>query len=299
MSLDSTRLFLGQRPNNMLCDGLFIRAEAGTITAIMGPAGAGKSVLLEILGAYLRPTRGTVYFDGVDLHANYKTIRRQIGFVPQADVMIPELTVADSLDYRLRLHERLPREQRQQEIERVCASLGFGEKLQKILHQRIGSPEWRGDYPSGGERRRINIAHELIGKPSVLFLDEPTSGLSTVDAEKVMTTLRSLADDCELMILMTIHQPSRELFQQMNDLLLIYRGKPAYYGDAAFAVEYFQQNSNIRLTADQNPAEFVLDFVRDEELGEAAVKEFEGNLARSDVRLKLPLPGSANATGGP
>jgi ABC transport system ATP-binding/permease protein len=213
--------------------------------------------------------------------------------VPQAEVMIPELKVRESLDYRLRL--RFPSMHpaaRRHLVRATCSALGFGAQLDSFLEKQIGSPEWKGRYPSGGERRRINIAHELISQPLVLFLDEPTSGLASSDANAIVRLLHELARTQGLTVLMTIHQPSLEAMACIDDLLLIYRGgRPAYYGEAARAVEYFRQISGDRSTHAVHPAEYAFEFLRNEEMGAWTVRQFEEALAaRRFPFLREPLP---------
>jgi len=291
IELTSTPLFLKSKQGRALCNGLYIRAEPGTVTGIMGPAGAGKSVFLKLMAGYTPPDQGCIHMNGADLYRNFDALKEQIGYVPQAEIMPPELTVAVSLDFRLRLHARLARSIRQERIKSVCTKLGFSNKLEQILHQKIGSPDSIGDYPSGGERRRINIAHELIGEPSILFLDEPTSGLATGDAEVVVNLLRGLADESGVTVVLTIHQPSREVFALFDDLLMIAKGgSVAYYGRAPRATEYFQQVGGIRFPATHNPAEFVMDFVREQHIGEWAAGVFAQSISRPEFPFLKRLP---------
>lgn len=201
---------------------------------LMGPSGAGKSLFLSALNGYLRPSRGRVLFRGIDLHANYGLFRGQIGYVPQDDIIHPALTVRQALFFAARL--RLPVDFSDAEIHDRINALLTQLGLAASADVLIGSPEKRGI--SGGQRKRVNLAMELITDPSVLFLDEPTSGLSSEDTLKVIRLLREMANTGKT-ILLTIHQPSLEAFKCLDNLALIAKdsgssqpGRLAYYGPA-------------------------------------------------------------------
>ena len=281
----------------LICDGSFIRAKPGTITAIMGPSGAGKSVLLNLLNGYNHPTNGHVLVGGqFDVHGagGAKAVRDFVGFVPQAEVMIPELTVLQSLCYRLRLrYPDIKRDFSERFAAQVCSRLGFDPtRLQEFLHKRIGSPESRGEVLSGGERRRANIAHELVCRTQVLLLDEPTSGLSSVDADEIVALLHDLAKQDGLTIITTVHQPSRDAFSRFDDLLLMsYGGKVAYYGSAQQAPSYLEHGTPKRC-GNRNPAEFVLDVLREPADRDRLTKKFANTAARPS---SIPSPLAAGA----
>jgi ABC-type multidrug transport system ATPase subunit len=141
--------------------------------------------------------------------------------------------------------------------------LGLGD-LDNLLAKRVGSPEWRGEYPSGGERRRINIAHEVLSQPQVLFMDEPTSGLAFIDADGLIKQMRILAAERDIPVVMTIHAPGRETFECFHDVLVMgMGGAAAYYGPCSKAAEYFQQTTPITYQ-EENPAEYILKCVSNE-----------------------------------
>lgn len=271
---------------------MYVSADTGTLTGILGPAGAGKSIFLKLLCGYLKPSQGSVHINGLNLHRDYKKVRQYLGYVPQGEIMIPELTVSSSLDYRIRLTRPSTKPERRARILQVLADLGFSDKLGQITRQRIGKPEWQGNYLSGGERRRINIAHELVNQPDILVLDEPTSGLSASDAERVLGFLRHLADEEDMTIVFTIHQPGRELFGLLDDLLIVsWSGQCAYYGPRNRAIEYLHAISGIHMQPTQNPAEFVLDFVRYPKLGRQTSQIFK-EASRGDAFPYLRIPDS-------
>jgi ABC-type multidrug transport system ATPase subunit len=264
IAVNTTELCLLDRRRRALCDSLYLRAAPGALTAIMGPCGCGKSVFLRLLTGYERPTQGRIFFGNSELWADYEHVRDIIGYVPQAEVMIPELLVSESLDYRLRFRfrNRGPEERREQ-IQRTCAMLGLSD-LDSLLAKRVGSPEWRGEYPSGGERRRINIAHEILSQPQVLFMDEPTSGLASIDADGLIKQMRVLAVQRTIPVIMTIHAPGRETFECFHDVLVMgMGGVVAYYGRQSNVVEYFQKTTPITYQG-ENPAEYILKCVSNE-----------------------------------
>lgn len=217
-----------------LVEGASFTVFPSEMIGIMGHSGVGKTTLLNALNGYLRPREGMVLINGQDLYAHYAQFAAHIGYVPQDDIVHRDLTVGQALYYAARL--RLPADYRRADISarigKVVRQLG----LEGTENLRIGSPEKRGI--SGGQRKRVNLAMELITDPLVLFLDEPTSGLSSVDAWSVMKVLRELADAGKT-ILLTIHQPNLKVFQLLDNLALIARdesplgpGKIVYYGPA-------------------------------------------------------------------
>ncbi|MBQ7179496.1 MAG: ATP-binding cassette domain-containing protein [Victivallales bacterium] len=231
--------------------GAFLMASPEELTAIMGPSGAGKSVFLKMLCGYDRPS-AVLHPAGHEIPMTDDAIRicgatgenafDYLGYVPQGDLLYPELTTEQSLRYRMKLKfgSLLTEEDISQCIEHACIELMNLDKSK--LKQQIGNIDWIGSYPSGGERRRINIAHELVLEPRVLILDEPTSGLSSQDSRDVMKALVRLAHSKQMCIIMTIHQPSMEMFRKIDDLLLLVGGSVAYYGRRALALEWLKAN---------------------------------------------------------
>jgi ABC-type multidrug transport system ATPase subunit len=184
--------------------------------AIMGPAGAGKTTFLKAINGYTLPASGRVLFNGADLHRYYDRYRQQISYVPQDDIVHAQLTVREALYFTAKLRTDLTDAEIDKRIDEVLASLGIQDKKNTI----IGSPERK--VLSGGQRKRVNIAMELIIAAPVIVLDEPTSGLSSHDAENVIQVLKKLALDGNI-ILTTIHQPSLSIFKQFDNLIMISR----------------------------------------------------------------------------
>ena len=194
---------------------------------LMGPSGAGKTTLMMALNGYLLPSSGRSLINGDDLYANYNAYRGAIGYVPQDDIVFPQLTVGESLYYtaRLRLPPDTTREEIDAKIERLLDQL----EIAHTRDTRIGDAVKKGI--SGGERKRVNLAQELITEPSLLMLDEPTSGLASEDTINVMRLLRGLADEGRT-VLLTIHQPSLEAYRLMDNVLYMFHGRLVYYGPA-------------------------------------------------------------------
>jgi ABC-type multidrug transport system ATPase subunit len=211
-----------------LLDPVSLTVYPSELVALMGPAGAGKTTLLKTLNGYTPPDEGSILFNGEDLYANQEQFRLQIGYVPQDEIMHPQLTVKEALYYTAKLRTDL----RDSEIETRVMQVLKDLNIDDIGDREIGSPERK--VISGGQRKRVNIAMELLSDPSVLFLDEPTSGLSSHDAYHVMQLLRRLADSGKT-IITTIHQPSIDIFKQFDSLIMVSRDK----GDKAGMLVYF------------------------------------------------------------
>ena len=243
-----------------LIHGVSFTLLAGEFAALMGPSGAGKTTLLNALNGYTPPAKGDVLLNNYDLYAHFDQFRNVLGYVPQDDVIHRELTVFEALWYsaRLRLPPDYDDHEIKQRIKQVIAQLGL-EGTEDVL---IGSPEKKGI--SGGQRKRVNLAMELLTDPKVLFLDEPTSGLSSEDTLQVMKVLRKLADDGRTIIL-TIHQPSLEAYQLLDHLVLMAKdankpepGRLGYFGPAyPDAVNFFNPNGvpNLKSGTDPSPDE--------------------------------------------
>jgi ABC-type multidrug transport system ATPase subunit/pSer/pThr/pTyr-binding forkhead associated (FHA) protein len=201
------------------------------LVALMGPAGAGKTTLLKALNGYTKPVEGRVLFNGASLYDYYDRFRQQMGYVPQDDIVHPQLTVGEALYFSARLRTDLSDSEIRARTLTVLDQLHMSDKIDTL----IGSPERK--TLSGGQRKRVNIALELINDTPVLFLDEPTSGLSSYDAEQVIEVLKELSTQGKT-IITTIHQPSPKIYKQFDDLIMVYReergntGSMVYFGPA-------------------------------------------------------------------
>lgn len=208
----------------------------GKLIGIMGGSGSGKSTLLNLLNGNLTPSKGKVTINGIDVHQQREQIRGVIGHVSQDDLLIEELTVFQNLYFNAKLcFGDLNTERITERVMRILQSLG----LYETKDLKVGSPLEK--TISGGQRKRLNIALELIREPSVLFVDEPTSGLSSRDSENIMDLLKELALKGRL-VFVVIHQPSSDIFKLFDKLLLMdQEGHPVYYGDPVDAVVYFKR----------------------------------------------------------
>lgn len=293
VGLDTTplRYVLPGRPKRVLCDGPYLRARPGTFTAILGPTGSGKTLFLSLLNGYLAPTSGRVVIaDNFDPHRDHRILRDFVGYVPQDDILIPELTVRQSLKYRLELKfPDMAAYTRNRLIYDTCHQLGLnGERADKFLDTIIGSPDLRRRGLSGGERKRANIAHELITKPLILIVDEPTSGLSSADADQIAGLLRRLATEDSLSVIASVHQPSVRVFEQFDDLMVLgFGGRLAYYGSASESVDFFQKATG-KPSDGPNPAEWILEQVVNPGVGAQIGTAFERHRAHSP-NISLPL----------
>jgi ABC-type multidrug transport system ATPase subunit/rRNA maturation endonuclease Nob1 len=250
------------RKRKRLIEDAWLTIYPSEIVALMGPSGAGKTTLMNALNGYTPPTGGVVLINGLDVYANYSQFCGHIGYVPQDDIMHRELTVGQALHYTARL--RLPADHSKADIQARTKSILKLLDLEGTEDVLIGSPEKKGI--SGGQRKRVNLAMELMTDPSILFLDEPTSGLSSEDALMVMKVLRDLANAGKT-VLITIHQPGLEVFRLADTLLMVSKDKnskdPAkmvYFGPAyPDAVEFFNPNgiANAKPGVDPSPDEIM------------------------------------------
>lgn len=209
----------------------------GELLAIMGGSGTGKSTLLSILNGNLIPDEGSITINGHDI--SEPQAKDLIGFVPQDDLLIEELTVYQNLYYTAKLcFATLTEEDIRKRVIDTLNGLG----LDAVKDLKVGSPINK--YISGGQRKRLNIALELIREPAVLFLDEPTSGLSSADTERVINLLKEQTYKGKL-IVVNIHQPSSDVFKLFDRLWMLDRGGyPVYDGNPIDAITYFKEAAN-------------------------------------------------------
>lgn len=209
----------------------------GELIAIMGGSGSGKTTLISILNGNIVPQKGSITINGYPLdHPNAKAL---IGFVPQDDLLIEELTVYQNLYYTARLcFDGMPEEEIDRRVTTTLKDLG----LFQAKDLKVGSPIKK--IISGGQRKRLNIALELLREPAVLLLDEPTSGLSSADTENVISLLKEQTAKGKL-IVTNIHQPSSDVYKLFDRLWLLDKGGyPVYDGNPIEAITYFKRAAN-------------------------------------------------------
>jgi len=216
-----------------------INEESGKLIGIMGGSGAGKSTLLNVLNSMETPSGGSVKINGKNIHTESGELEGVIGHVSQDDLLIEELTVYQNLFYNAKLcFGNLSDEEIKKRCIHLLAELGLSE----TSNLKVGSPLEK--TISGGQRKRLNIALELVREPSVLFVDEPTSGLSSRDSENIMDLLKELALKGKL-IFVVIHQPSSDIYKMFDKLMILdVGGYPIYYGNPVDAVSYFKRLVN-------------------------------------------------------
>lgn len=209
--------------------------ESGKLIGIMGGSGAGKSTLLNVLNSNEIPSGGSVKINGINIHTEKNKIEGVIGHVSQDDLLIEELSVFQNLFYNAKLcFGNKPDKEISEMVVDVLTDIG----LIETRDLKVGSPLEK--TISGGQRKRLNIALELIREPSVLFVDEPTSGLSSRDSENIMDLLKELALKGKL-VFVVIHQPSSDIFKMFDKLMILdVGGYPIYYGNPVDSVIYFK-----------------------------------------------------------
>ncbi|MCW5912524.1 MAG: ATP-binding cassette domain-containing protein [Cyclobacteriaceae bacterium] len=208
----------------------------GKLIGIMGASGAGKTTLLNILAGLEKPGKGSIKINGFDIHAQKRKVEGVIGYVSQDDLLIEELTVYQNLYYNAKLcFANLNETEIEFRVMKVLEDLGLDQrkdlKVGSVLDKKI----------SGGQRKRLNIALELVRQPAILFLDEPTSGLSSRDSENVIDLLKELSLKGKL-VFVVIHQPSSDIYKMFDKMLIMDTGGyPAFYGNPVEAVTYFKR----------------------------------------------------------
>ena len=216
-----------------------IYEESGKLIGIMGGSGAGKSTLLNVLNGNETPSKGSVLINGINIHTERDKAEGIIGMIPQDDLLIEELTVFQNLFYNAKLcFDNLTDFEITEKVNQVLSDLG----LYEARNLKVGSPLEK--TISGGQRKRLNIALELIREPSVLFVDEPTSGLSSRDSENIMDLMKELARKGKLLFVV-IHQPSSDIYKMFDKMIILdVGGYPIYYGNPIDAIIYFKRLIN-------------------------------------------------------
>ncbi|MFY0688627.1 MAG: ATP-binding cassette domain-containing protein [Cyclobacteriaceae bacterium] len=217
-----------------------IHEEGGKLIALMGGSGAGKSTLLNVLNGNEQPSEGVVKINGVDIHNQKKNVEGVIGYIPQDDLLIEELTVYENMYFSAKLcFKDKTDEELDDLVNETIDSLG----LAAAKNLKVGSPLDKSI--SGGQRKRLNIGLELLREPSVMFVDEPTSGLSSRDSENIMELLKELSLKGK-MVFVVIHQPSEDIFKMFDKLILLdVGGYQIYYGNPVEGISYFKRIVNM------------------------------------------------------
>jgi ABC-type multidrug transport system ATPase subunit len=235
--LDASDVSLRFRNSDNGIHNIHFHEESGTLVGILGGSGVGKTTLLNVLSSMARPDSGDVMINGYNLYSEKGKahLRGVIGFVPQDDLLIEELTVFQNLYYNAKMClDNLSEPEIVEAVDNVLAEMDLYDirdlKVGNVLNKVI----------SGGQRKRLNIALELIREPTILFADEPTSGLSSVDSEIVMNLLKEQTYRGKLVII-NIHQPGSEIYKMFDKVIFIDKGGyQIFYGNPTEAIVYFK-----------------------------------------------------------
>ncbi|CAK8695533.1 unnamed protein product [Clavelina lepadiformis] len=261
-------------------------AEPGSLLAIMGSSGAGKSTLLNMLTWRNRrnlQVDGEILCNGVALGPNITGVS---AYVQQDDLFMGELTVKEHLTFtaRLRMDSSTTDEERSKRVHDVIKQMG----LKKCEGTQIGTPG-RTKTISGGEMKRLSFAAELLTNPSILFCDEPTSGLDSYLAKVIVECMRTVSKQgCT--VLCTIHQPSSEVFELFDRLLLLALGQVVFHGDAKDAITHYA-NIGYPCPANYNPADHYIMAISvipgDEEASKQIIEKFAENYSASSYNMEV------------
>lgn len=215
--------------------------ESGNLVGVLGGSGVGKTTLLNVMSGITEPQSGEVTINGYNIYSDAEKVNLEgvIGFVPQDDLLIEELTVYQNLYYSAKMClDNLPEKRLLEIVDNTLTELD----LNDIRDLKVGNS--LNKVISGGQRKRLNIALELIREPTILFVDEPTSGLSSVDSEIVMTLLKEQTDRGKL-IIVNIHQPGSDIYKMFDKIMIIDKGGyEIFYGNPSEAIIYFKTQAS-------------------------------------------------------
>jgi len=225
--LDARGVTVHAEDHQAILQDISLSIAPGSFVAVIGPSGSGKSTLLSVLSGMRGATQGDVLLNGGDLHRGFEALKSRLGYIPQDDIVHRELTVAESLGYtaRLRLPPDTTAAERAKRIGDVLATLELTERRDVPIHRL-----------SGGQRKRVSIATELLTEPSLIFLDEPTSGLDPGLEEALMLLLRELSYKGKTIVLVTHTLDHIDL---CDAVALVMDGRLAFFGTASAAKAHF------------------------------------------------------------
>ena len=224
--------------------------DEGKLIGILGASGSGKTTLLNLISGVQKPVSGIVKINGINIYENPKAIEGVLGYVPQDDLLIEDLTVFENLYFAARqCFGKKTKKEITELVDQTLSQMGLADKR----NLKVGSV--LNKVISGGQRKRLNIALELIREPSILLLDEPTSGLSSRDSENLMSLLRDITQKGKL-IITVIHQPSSEIFKMFDKVIVMDQGGyMTYSGNPIESVIYFKTlDTQINASAGECPS---------------------------------------------
>jgi ABC-type multidrug transport system ATPase subunit/ABC-type multidrug transport system permease subunit len=222
------------KDNTLALDSVSFSMDKGEFVGILGQSGCGKSTLLKTISGEIHPTYGSVKIDGKNLYRNIMYFTEHFGYVPQEDLLFNNLTVYENLMYRGKM--RMPTISREHLDQKISIILNQTNLMQR-KYSLVG--DLKNKLMSGGERKRLNIALEMLFEPTLIICDEPTSGLSSSDAEQVIDMLKELTMQGKL-VLCTIHQPNADIYSKFDKVLLMDNGgRQVFYGTPDASFSYF------------------------------------------------------------
>lgn len=229
--------------------------DAGTVTALMGPSGSGKTTLLQVLARRTGnlsafSINGSILYQGKP--ATNAILRQVSRFVEQEDFLIGLLTVKETVDFSVRMLGSSGSSGSTELVNEIIDLLG----LSKQANTRVGTPLQKG--LSGGQKRRLSVASQVVTRPLLLFLDEPTSGLDSKASFEMVQTLRHIAESQNVAVVASIHQPSTLTLNLFDNVMYLLEGQVTYFGTRVGAVEYFEE-AGFPIPPHYNPAEYILD----------------------------------------
>lgn len=254
LSVNNTRLYIDvnniefrYKNSNNGIHPLNIHLESGQLVGIIGRSGVGKSLLMNILNGRTNPQKGSITINNIDLRDNSNQLNGLIGYIPQDDFLLEDLSVFTNLYINAKLcFSTLSHEQIKEKVNNLLDEL----ELYSIRDLKVGSI--LNKLISGGQRKKLNIALELNREPWILYADEPTSGLSSSDSEEIMQLLAEQTIKGRIVIL-TIHQPSSDIFKLFDKILILEKeGYPVYFGNPLNAISYFNAFTNRIITSADN-----------------------------------------------
>ena len=235
---------------------IYGHVEAGQVLAIMGPSGSGKTTALNVLAQRVAATKadvkGKVMVNGQEM--NQATLRQLSCYVEQEDALIGSLTVRETVDFAARLASpgKISKKERKARVDDLIDAFGLRHQANTI----VGTPLQKGI--SGGQKRRLSVASQLVTSPKILFLDEPTSGLDSAASHEVMSYISTVAKQHQIIVIASIHQPSSTTFAIFDRVLFLSQGKACFYGPTGEVSSYFERIGR-PIPIHINPAEFILD----------------------------------------
>lgn len=239
ITFTADHLFYHFKSGRAALQNINLAEQGGKLIGVMGASGSGKSTLLNVLNGSDEPSSGRVLINDIDIHKHPEKVEGVVGYIPQDDLLMDDLTVFENLYYAAQLcFGQHTNQQIAELVDRVIVQLGLNE----IRNLKVGSPLDK--VISGGQRKRVNIGLELLREPAILFVDEPTSGLSSRDSENIMDLLKELSLRGK-MVFVVIHQPSSDIFKMFDSLVILdVGGFQIYYGNPIESVTYFRDIVN-------------------------------------------------------